>query len=191
MFKGFGYILVGLIMVVCTFLIISHARAKTFHGLVIDADTKEPIEGAVVVAYWYKARATISGENTTLKDVKECLTDKNGKWSITGAKGRDDWPIPYLSLLIPYTREPAFIIFKPGYCSWPNGFSIESCKGKMKPGGTGEIIEGQTVELPKVSGEDRMRAQAISIPGGPGVLEKLKEFIKNDSSGFLMGDSLG
>jgi len=148
---------------------------------VIDADTKEPIEGAVVVASWDKAIATIAGESTTLKDVKECLTNKNGEWSISGPRGRNDWPIPYLSLFIPYTREPEFIVFKPGYCSWPNGFSIDACRSRIKITGDKEkrIGEGGTLELPKLtSREDRIRAQSLQLPLGPGALEKMKELIR-------------
>src|SRR4030042_2992961 len=138
------YILAGVVFVVFLIAALDFAEAKTFKGRVIDADTKEPIEGAVVVASWYKAIATIAGESTTLKDVKECLTDKNGDWSIRGPKGKPYAPIPLLSLFIPYTREPVFIVFKPGYCSWPNGFSIEACKGRMTFIGSFETMEGGT-----------------------------------------------
>ena len=49
----------------------SLTQDKTFRGKVIDSDTKEPIEGAVVVAYWYEARSTLLGESTRMKDVEE------------------------------------------------------------------------------------------------------------------------
>ena len=174
--KRSKYILAGVVVLVFLIMVIHFANTKTFRGRVIDADTKEPIEGAVVVAAWYKARDTIAGESTSLKDVKECLTDKSGKWLIRGSKGRNDWPIPYLSLFIPYLREPEFIIFKPGYCSWPNGFDIDSCRGRIKPGGTGEIMEGTVIELPKLTKrEDRLRTEAISEPAGEGVDDKLRE----------------
>src|SRR4030042_100472 len=175
------YILAGVVIVVFLIAILHFADAKTFKGRVIDADTKEPIQGAVVVAYWYKAIATIAGESTTLKDVKECLTDKNGRWSIIGPKGRlpGHGPIPPLSLFISYTREPQFIIFQPGYCSWPNGFSIDACRGKIKPEGSGKIMEGETVELPKLTNrEERGEAQSLKLPLGPGSLEKMKELIR-------------
>lgn len=157
------------------------SKDVTFRGKVIDADTKEPIEGAVVVAYWHKAWQTISGESTELKEVKELLTDTNGEWSIVGPKGKEHDPHPYLSffLLLSYTREPAFIIFKPGYCSWPKGFSIEACKEKIKPKGTGELIDGKTIELPKlIDREDRLISIRIGPVDGEGALEKQKQFIR-------------
>ncbi len=174
------YAISGFLMVVLLVLMVPSTFAKTFRGKVIDADTKEPIEGAVVVVYWYTARATISGESTTLKDVKECLTDREGEWSISGPKGRDEWPIPYLSLFIPYTREPRFIVFKPGYCSWPNGFGIEVCQGKIKPGGIGEMMKGVVAELPKLTKrEDRWRNESVGpIYAGSDDPREEREFLK-------------
>ncbi|MDH4266321.1 MAG: carboxypeptidase-like regulatory domain-containing protein [Deltaproteobacteria bacterium] len=157
------------------------SKDVTYRGKVIDADTKEPIEGAAVVVYWDKAWQTISGESTELKEVKEILTDKNGEWSIVGPKGKENDPHPYLSffLLLSYTREPRFIIFKPGYCSWPGGFSIAACREKIKPGGTGEIMEGKTIELSKLTTrEDRLRAMKPGLVIGEGALEKQREFIR-------------
>ena len=176
--KSFKYAFVG-VVVAFLIAIIHFANTRTFRGRVIDADTKQPIEGAVVVVHWYKARYTFTGETTTLKDVKECLTDKNGRWSITGPKGRNDWPIPLLSVVIPYTREPQFIVFKPGYCSWPNGSHIEACKGKMKFSASFDTAEGASTELPKLTKRvDRIEAQSISIPTGEHADEKCRELIR-------------
>jgi hypothetical protein len=158
--------LISILIVTWLFVITTCVSAKTFHGRVIDADTKEPIEGAVVVAYWYKARTTLLGEeDVTLKDVKEALTDKNGQWAVTGPKGREHDVFPYFSTItgIYYTQPPLFIVFKPGYCSWPEGFSIDACKSKIKPEGSGRVTEGKTIELPKLTNrEDRLKAQRIS-----------------------------
>ena len=49
-----------------------------------------------------------------------------------------------------YTMEPEFIIFKPGYCCWPEGFAIDACYEKLKPKEAGEIMEGKTIELPRL-----------------------------------------
>ena len=180
MSKEFNYIFGVLVMILCMGASCALARDITFRGKVIDADTKEPIEEAVVVVFWYEARETIAGESTRLKDVKETLTDKNGEWSITGPKGRDYMPVPYLSFLtgMYYTREPQLIIFKPGYCSWPKGFSIDSCKGKMKSIGEGEVMEGKAIELPEVSGKDRIMNLPHPLVGERVPFEKEKEFIR-------------
>lgn len=138
------------------------ACAATFKGRVIDADTKEPIEGAVVVASWLEERATVAGPTTRLKDVAETLTDKNGEWAIKGPKGREGGNITAIFTFLTgtyYTLTPEFIIFKPGYCSYPEGFGIEACKEKMKPYGVGN---GETTELPKLTKrEDRVKARGV------------------------------
>jgi hypothetical protein len=163
--------------------ICSSAFAATFKGKVIDADTREPIEGAVVVAVWHEATATISGESTRVKDVEECLTNKNGEWSIEGPTGKWGGSITAIYTFITgsyYTRPPQFIVFKPGYCSWPAGFGIDSCKGKLKPTGNDKLTDGETVELSTLTKrEDRLRAQGIGpIYDGPSILKKQQEFIR-------------
>jgi hypothetical protein len=155
----------------------------TFKGKVIDADTKEPIEGAVVVASWIEEKAAPAGPYTRLKDVIETLTDKEGKWSITGPEGAMNKMIPrLLSLIGMYvTKEPTFIVFKPGYCPWSvSAFGIDACKEKLKPTGSTGFIRGETVELPKLKKkEDRLKATRVGpIFNGRNILKKQKIFIR-------------
>jgi hypothetical protein len=160
MLKAANFIVSTVVIIICQITIIScaFAKDKTFWGKAIDADTKEPIEGAVIVAIWYEERATVAGGDTRLKDVKEVMTDKSGEWSIVGPEGRNYDLLPGLSFLtgIYFTREPIFIIFKPRYCSWPEGFSVDECKGKIKPGKLRDIIEGGNIELGKLIIRKRM-----------------------------------
>jgi hypothetical protein len=153
------------VIIIILLFITTFSYAATFKGRVIDADTKEPIEGAAVVAHWREERATIAGPSTKPKDVKEALTDKNGEWVIKGPGGREGGNLTAIFTFltgIHYTKRPEFIIFKPGYCSWPNGFGIEACKEKIRPKGNGEIMEGKTIELPKLTKrEDRLDAQRV------------------------------
>jgi len=155
---------VGLILILLFIGIFAQASDRTYQGKVIDAETKEPIEGAVVVAVWWEQRGFFFGSTERLKDVKEALTDQKGAWSIVGPEGYEDKIIPgFLQLLgIWATKSPSFIVFKPGYCSWPKGFSIDACKDNIKPEGTGQIIEGKTIELPKLTRrEDRLTATMV------------------------------
>ena len=114
------------------------ACAATFRGKIIDADTKQPIEGAVVVATWSEETTTIGATHTRLKDVKEVLTNKNGEWEIHGPRGKDsefmENIMAFLGVFtgIYYTRPPEIIYFKPGYCSYPSGYGIPGCKNKIK-----------------------------------------------------------
>gem|GEM_PF-2519144 len=101
-------------------------KTRVFRGRVIDFDTKQPLEGAVVVAYWLEAASAPLGEVTRLKEVKECVTDSNGEWSFVGEEGHPHNPYWYLFPLVGflelyYTRNPNFIIFKPGYETYTPG----------------------------------------------------------------------
>ena len=181
------YILIGFLTVVFMYLTISfgYAKDKTFCGKVVDADTGEPIEGAVVVVYWYEASWIPFGEwIVRLKDVKETLTDRKGEWTVKGPAGSGVNSLAYDTALMGvtfYTREPDFIVFKPGYCSWPNGFSIDTCRSRIRMiGGKDEGVgEGGTLQLPKLTKrEDRIEAQSIQIPEGEGCLESLTKLIR-------------
>ena len=157
------------------------AKEITFRGRVIDYDTREPIEGAVVVASWLEARPTISGESTRLKDVKEIVTDKNGEWSISGEEGQPHTENTYYDFFTGtyHTRPPSFIIFKPGYCSWPAGFGIDSCKGKLKPSGNDKLANGETVELQRLTGgEDRLKVLPEAIGDNRATFRKQKQFMR-------------
>jgi len=159
MSKAIRHLLFGIVALASILGNTSCGIHRVYGGRVIDAGTREPIEGAVVVAHWLEARATVAGESTRLEDVKETLTDKDGKWSITGPRGQEGCnPILLFTFLTGthYTREPAFIVFKPGYCSFPQGFSIIECREKIKPAGTAGIMEGKNVELPKLKDRSRM-----------------------------------
>lgn len=156
----------------------------TYHGKVIDADTKEPIKGAVVVISWNEVRAAVPHPHTRFKDVKETLTDKNGKWKIRGPRGIEGGGFLVGDILMVYTlltgkfvtEPPLFIIFKPGYCSWSvSAFGIDACKEKLRPYGIGR---GETAKLPKLTRrEDRLRALPSPVDG-EGAWEKEKEFIR-------------
>jgi hypothetical protein len=149
------------------------AKDRVYGGRVIDFETKEPIEGAVVVAYWYERMAAPAGGDTRLNEVKETLTDMDGAWSITGPEEESGDPYYSYATGTYYIQHPRFIVFKPGYCPWPDGFALNSCRGKMKPGGAGKVAEGENIELPKLKEQDRLRA----IPNRPTDSKKKLPFL--------------
>ncbi|MBI4688571.1 MAG: hypothetical protein HY756_12500 [Nitrospirae bacterium] len=77
----------------------------SYKGKVIDADTKQPIEGVVVLGVWNTVTITPGGGTHDFYDAKETVTDKNGEFEISG-KG-----LKILSNLEPMD----VIIFKAGY----------------------------------------------------------------------------
>ena len=147
-----------------------------FQGKVIDAETKEPIDGAVVVVI-YKKYPIISGPgggSQSIMDIKETLTN---------AKGEFNFP-SYTTLIQPFSIEGSatFIIFKPGYGSFPNGriyppmrLSLPALEDFFsgKVGTQGEVaweyerekVTFGVVELPPLKTREE-RLKAITYPAG-------------------------
>lgn len=79
-----------------------------FEGQILDGNTKEPIEGAVVVALYNKRTIGLgAGTLSSVINIRETLTDKEGRFRIPS----------YTTLIQPFSWDaPAnFIIYKPGY----------------------------------------------------------------------------
>lgn len=106
--------------------------AGPWRGRVLDADTKEPIEGAVVVAIWEREYESQLGSYSYFHDAKEVLTDKEGKYEIptyVEKKDKSFWRNQDLKEEIrgpsgwytgPRIRDPIFIIYKPWYGNFPH-----------------------------------------------------------------------
>jgi len=78
-----------------------------YRGRVVEPETKRPIEGAAVLAVWWK-EAPAPHPIITVYDAQETLTDKDGNFRIPGIIGGSLNPLAKI-------REPQFTIFKPGY----------------------------------------------------------------------------
>jgi hypothetical protein len=93
-----------------------------FKGKVIDAETKDPIAGAVVVVVYNKTTLGLgAGTISSIINVKETLTDKDGMFRIPS----------YTTLIQPFSwaSSATFIVFKPGYAS-VSGLSLEETLSK-------------------------------------------------------------
>lgn len=77
-------------------------------GKVIDAETQQPIDSAVVLVQWTEQHGFGFTYHTVYK-MSETETDKNGKFSLPGAYS-------------PFIDPPDLVIYKSGFVAWRNDF---------------------------------------------------------------------
>jgi hypothetical protein len=85
--------------------------ADPIEAKVIDVETKQPLEGVIVVAHWELVHGSPGGDSPAGQlMVKEAVTDKNGKFRFPG------WG-PKLAVLghLSDYRDPELVLFKSGY----------------------------------------------------------------------------
>jgi hypothetical protein len=129
-------VLISILLIFMTLIILSNLLGNgwivyhegSFKGKVIDAETKEPIEGAVAVVVYNVREYAFIESNTTASSAEEVLTNKNGDFYI---------PHHIFFHIHPYllaTKETThFLIYKPGYApaegpdyvQRPDGFIIK------------------------------------------------------------------
>jgi hypothetical protein len=85
--------------------------SQPYRGKVIDAETRQPLAGAVVLAIWYReAPVAPHGPAVDYHDAIEVLTDVRGEFTVPGRTHVT--PIGKI-------REPEFVIYLPGYGYYP------------------------------------------------------------------------
>lgn len=169
-------ILIAFLMSILCFNSYSFA-AGPWKGKIIDSETKEPLEGAVVLAVWDRAYRTPAGDNTYFYNAKEALTDKDGNFEIHSYT-----PLNLLPL-ISYIDEPEFTIFKPGYGN------LQMALGKYLTGETSRKEEMELngkiyrlapgiVELPKLKTREERLNFLPSLPMYRESHKKAKNYIR-------------
>ena len=124
-------------------------RGRPYRGLIIDSDTKAPLAGAVVVAMWVRERVYPFQVNTEHYAVRETVTDAEGRFVMEVRDIEESAPRR--------TRKPEFLVFLPGYGSFPNGYTAPE-------GFLAELFEGEgtTIELPRLTN----RQQRLNVLSG-------------------------
>ncbi len=142
MMKKYLFLSMAAFLVIISFAQTSQAdwpifSRPEFRGRIIDAETKQPIEGAVAVVY-YSADMLIGGPggpNSYVFHAKECLTDKKGEFYFPS----------YSSFhIISKGIGARFIFYKPGYMAsygpmYVNPFIMEDYFSADEAGKVGEI----------------------------------------------------
>lgn len=124
-----------------------------YRGQVVDAETKAPLVGAVVVVHWRRDRVYPFHSVSENYAVREAITNAEGHFHVDASEIEEGAPR--------LTYHPEFFIFQPGYGSYPKKY--------VSPRGfTGGIFERSdtVVELPRLDGREERRKHLFLF--GPG-----------------------
>jgi hypothetical protein len=164
--KKLMIILIGILLLLpgCTYAV---RQDGPYTGKVIDADTGQPIEGAVILGTWYTAQFSPAGATHNFYDAAETLTDKNGEFEISG-KG-----LRVLSNLEPM----GVMIFKAGYSY--DGFIWEPEKGGYVYREDIKWENGNPViPLKKLTMEERRKRLGPPLPPTEAPKEKVIQMLR-------------
>ncbi len=158
-----------------------------YRGKVVDAETGQPLVGAVVLAIWYREVPTAPhGPAVDYHDAVEVLTDAQGEFLI---------PAKTHVTPIGKIREPEFVTYYPGYAPYPSlksrpqGLSVSAAyerryflielkklraqKERIReadmPLGTGKVPATKMPNLIRLVNEERKQLKLQPITGGRGV----------------------
>ena len=128
-----------------------------YHGKVIDAETLQPIKGAVVLGVWSKGYPGAGGIAHEYYDARETLTNENGDFTIKGMGPR----------AMTHLEKMDIVIFKVGYeevglTSWDSLKTAIYYRDRVKWEGNKAIIP-----LDKLSLEQRRKRFDASPTGVP------------------------
>lgn len=153
--------------------------AGPWKGKIIDIETKEPLDGAVILAVWERVWRTPAGGIADFYEIKEVLTNKEGKFEVPSYTTINLQPI------LSYVRGPHFTIFKPGYLNLSGvDFGNFFLKGAKEAPLERKDIYGKTfrlasgiIELPKLKTKEERKMAMPGPLGDDSYYKKQKLFI--------------
>jgi hypothetical protein len=139
-------VIISAMAIVCSGCVTYIGIDGPYEGKVIDSQTKQPIEGAVVHGTWSKRHLTVAGPKGEYYDSYEVLTDKNGEFKIPGQG----------LLVLSNMEEMQVNVFKAGYEQYSNWWSVtEGVKGVTRQGNKLVFdLRRMTMEERKMRGVD-------------------------------------
>lgn len=105
-----GYKLIAIVL-----LFFVTACDEEINGIVVDAETGRPIEGAVILVEWMEEKGLPGLRISESYKVVEVMTDKEGKAHIEG-------------VFSPFVDPPYVAVYKKGYVAWSNRFIFPNYK---------------------------------------------------------------
>ena len=135
---------------ICTIVIVLTAcnryYAESTEGWAIDADTKKPIEGVIVVANWQLHKSTLNGKKPAAHlNIIESTTNSSGRYFIRG------WGPKTASWGFFIDRDPQLLFYKEGYeyRSLKNFQVTETNTSNVRQ----SAWNGKTIELRRFDGD--------------------------------------
>ena len=157
-----------ILVVLMSLLIFGGSRADAagpWQAQVVAGDTKQPVEGVVVLAWWTRNVRSFGGFSEDYRDSQEVLTGKDGRFTIE--------PRWFFSLNpLVFFRGPFIAMFKPGYgdYEWPGYKGSETWPPKKRKALQTEAqllqLEGIVLEMPLLNVAQRKEyLKRIEMPG--------------------------
>lgn len=146
-----------------------------YSGKVVDAETSEPIAGAVVFLRFYTEGYSLAGFIPKYADALEVMTDRNGEFNIPTQR--------ITRFRIPHRWDPHVhvVIFKPGYGCYPWHMGTTS-RPQYKPKWTLLADKHVTIILPQLKTVEERKRNLGGIHSGTTVPdEKKKNLLRLES----------
>ena len=127
--------------------VVTAEAAGPWQAQVVSAETKRPLEGVVVLAWWTRHVRSFGGPSEEYRDSQEVLTDKDGRFTIESR-----WFFSLNPLV--FFRGPFVEMFKPGYgeYEWPGYQGSETWPKEKREALRTEAqllqLEGIVLEMP-------------------------------------------
>lgn len=165
--KAYAYIFATLLLSPLWGCAIQYS-AEPITARVVDAETKQPIEGVNIVAHWQLEGGLEGGNNVGQMMVMEAVTDANGKFSFP-AWGPKEMPIGlpwYHANARLKNMDPEILLFKSGYESLRllNSKPLDKIKDKTPFVRTSDW-NGKMVEMKRFRGSLKEYAENLDRAG--------------------------
>jgi hypothetical protein len=138
--------------------------AGPWRAQVVSADTKQPLEGVIVLAWWTRHVRSFGGPSEEYRDSQEVLTDKDGRFTIESR-----WFFSLNPLV--FFRGPFVAMFKPGYgrYEWPGFQGSEMWSKEKRDALRTEAqllqLDGIVLELPTLTTLEQRREYLERLSG--------------------------
>jgi hypothetical protein len=141
--------------------------AGPWQAQVVSAETRQPLEGVVVLAWWTRHVRSFGGPSEEYRDSQELVTGKDGRFTIESR-----WFFSLNPLV--FFRGPFFMMFKSGYgpFGWPGYETLP--KERREELGTAAkllLLDGIVLEMPRLQTVEERREhlrhieiQVLAVP---------------------------